>query len=141
MINVNWFSDQVSFLETFSFCVSIPLEMNLSDMFDNVDKKIRKTPDYMLKSIICFVGGAHYLTFIKEYDQVKRRAEWLLYDDDKDIQAFESWQDVLDNMVQYGNLPTLLFYEKINKNNEPLRTAELTSVALRRVLEKAQELQ
>ena len=34
LININWFSDQTKYMETFYFSISIALEFNMSDMFE-----------------------------------------------------------------------------------------------------------
>lgn len=43
-----------------------------------------------------------------------------MFDDDKPIQVFSSWEAVLNHILQYGNLPTLLLYEKSKqKTHDP----------------------
>jgi len=63
-------------------------------------------PEYQIKGIVCFVG-AHYMSFIKQ-DMC-----WKRYDDAKPIQVIQSWAEVLDEMMRYGILPTLIVYERV----------------------------
>lgn len=37
-ININWFSDQTKYMETFYFSISIALEFKMSDMFEVLPK-------------------------------------------------------------------------------------------------------
>ena len=91
--------------------MSIATQFSIGEMFlvDPADMLPEDT-FYLLKGVVCFVG-AHYFTFIRHQSEVQK-PEWLLFDDDKPIQAFSSWEAVLNNILQFGNLPTLLLYEK-----------------------------
>ena len=93
LINVNWHSDQISYMETFYFSVSIALEFKASDMFEvnspkisgaAVQSKEDKSEDqsYLLVGLVCFVG-AHYLSFVKAH--ANQKVIWKLFDDDKPI--------------------------------------------------------
>ena len=127
LININWFSDHTKYMETFYFSISIALEFNMSDMFEvlpkkgaaqssaNGKKEVLKAgtefdkvdEKYMLMGLVCFVG-AHYLSFIKS--ELNKKVIWKLFDDDKPILVYHSWEAVINNILQYGNLPTLLIY-------------------------------
>lgn len=48
------------------------------------------------------------------------KVEWKLFDDDRPILCYQSWEAVLNYILQYGNLPTLIIYEKVSKKNENL---------------------
>jgi hypothetical protein len=43
-----------------------------------------------------------------------------LYDDFKPVSDQQSWIHILDKMLDYGTLPTILIYEKTNKVNQNL---------------------
>lgn len=138
LININWFSDQTKYMETFYFSISIALEFNMSDMFEvqpksaankngkklvagtEVDKMDEK---YMLMGLVCFVG-AHYLSFIKS--ELDKKIIWKMFDDDKPIFVYHSWEAVIHNILQYGNLPTLLIYQRKTDGNKHLSEKELT---------------
>jgi len=79
---------------------------------------------YMPMGIVCFVG-AHYLSFIKS--ELNKKVIWKLFDDDKPILVYQSWEAVINNVLQYGNLPTLLIYERKTDKNKHLTEKELTS--------------
>lgn len=84
LININWFSDHTSYMETFYFSLSIAMEFNMSDMFEVESKSSAQAREsgkgpkslqpgsdidkvdeqYVLMGLVCFVG-AHYFTFIK----------------------------------------------------------------------------
>lgn len=51
---------------------------------------------YMLMGVICFVG-AHYLTFIKS--ELDNKVIWNLFDDDKPILVYKSWEAVINNIL------------------------------------------
>ena len=63
----------------------------------------------MLMGLVCFVG-AHYFSFIKS--EHNKKIVWKLYDDDKPIFIYQSWESVMYYILQYGNLPTLIIYER-----------------------------
>lgn len=66
---------------------------------------------------------------------------WKLYDDNKPIKTFASWRDILEKILEYGTLPTVLIYEKLdrsNQNDDQFDT--LTSTELKVLEYKAQEL-
>ena len=46
--------------------------------------------------LVCFVG-AHYFTFIKS--EQNNKVIWKLYDDDKAIFVYKSWEFVLYNIL------------------------------------------
>ena len=114
LININWFSDHTSFMETFHFSISIAMEFNVSDMFEVQKssaqaKSAAKNPvlipgteydkvdeRYMLMGVVCFVG-AHYLSFVKA--ELNNKVIWKCFDDDKPIFVYQSWESVLYNIL------------------------------------------
>lgn len=82
----------------------------------------------MLKAVVCFVG-AHYFSFVKS--EQDKQIVWKLYDDERPIYKFDSWEHVLHNILQNGNLPTLLIYEKKSKLNDHLSEKPLNAAQLR----------
>ena len=91
MLNINWFSDQVSYMDTYAFTMSIANTFNIKDMFeiDPAENQFDEPSEYVLKGMICFVG-AHYFSWIKETVKTSRHnTQWLKFDDDKPIYIFE----------------------------------------------------
>jgi hypothetical protein len=39
---------------------------------------------------------------------------WNLYDDYKTVKDQGSWANIVDKMIEYGTLPTVLLYEQAN---------------------------
>lgn len=110
-------------MDTFYFSISIALEFRVNDMFEvqaskssaataNSIEDKSEEQSYILVGLVCFVG-AHYLSFVKSY--ANNKVIWKLFDDDKPIFVYQSWEAVLHNILQYGNLPTLLIYERKSK--------------------------
>ena len=66
---------------------------------------------------------------------------WKLFDDDKPILVYHSWEAVINNILQYGNLPTLLIYERKSDSNKHLSEKELSASQVRNLKTRAQELQ
>jgi hypothetical protein len=62
--------------------------------------------NHSLRAIVCFTQ-AHYLMFRAEGDS------WLCIDDDKPVQRYELWSEVVHRIVDEELRPTLLLYEKI----------------------------
>ena len=116
MLNINWYSDQIGYMDNFYFSMSIAQTLRISDMFELSSKTTVPASDYFLKGVVCFVG-AHYFSFIHQMNDKTGRPEWLLFDDYKPIRVYDSWEGVLYNIIHYGNLPTLLLYEKVTKVN------------------------
>ncbi|MGB1828164.1 MAG: hypothetical protein ACPHN0_08195 [Candidatus Poseidoniaceae archaeon] len=116
LMNINWFSDHTSYMETFYFSISIAMEFNISEMFEVQSKSSvqglggsatssklvegkgndRVDERYMLMGIVCFVG-AHYLSFVKA--ELNRKVIWKCFDDDKPIFVYQSWESVLHNII------------------------------------------
>jgi hypothetical protein len=84
MLNINWFSDQIGYMDSFRFSASIATQFAVGDMFliDPADMQMEDTY-YLLKGVVCFVG-AHYFTFVRQQSEVAKQ-DWLLFDDDKPI--------------------------------------------------------
>ena len=59
------------------------------------------------------------MTYIKKKDpnQDDSLPVWKLYDDQNPIQIYMSWKEILEKILEYGTLPTVLVYEQINKFN------------------------
>ena len=69
----------------------------------------------MLKSVVCFLG-AHYMTYIKK-KQPDGFPVWKLYDDYKPTTPYGSWKDILEKILEFGTLPTVLIYERASEQN------------------------
>ena len=39
---------------------------------------------------------------------------WKLYDDYKPIKTYTTWKELLEKILEYGTLPTVLIYEKVS---------------------------
>ena len=117
MINISWFSLEVSYLEALQFSLCISQRFYLKDMYkeqkENVD---HENPEYILKGVVCFLG-AHYMSFVKQ--EVDGEAVWKLYDD-TNISTFRNWPEVIQLIMKLNILPTLLIYEQINEENKNL---------------------
>lgn len=73
----------------------------------------------MLRSVVCFLG-AHYMTYVKQINTTANKdgtfdydPVWKLYDDYKAITTYQSWKDILEKILEYGTLPTVLVYERV----------------------------
>ena len=115
IFNVNWFDNSVPYLDTLKFAVSIPQRFQMKDLYC---EKETPTPgynddSYILKGIICFLG-AHYMTFVKQI--IDEHPIWRLYDD-TEITIYQDWTQILNKILEFGTLPTVLVYEKVNENN------------------------
>ena len=62
----------------------------------------------------------------KCYSKRRLKIEWKLFDDDKSILCYKNWAAVLNYILQFGNLPTLIIYEKVSLNNVHLIEPKLT---------------
>jgi len=104
-------------MDILRFSCSIPQHFHLSELFDL--ETTPKDETYMLKSVVCFLG-AHYMTYIKQRNQTEHGIIpfWKLYDDNRQIATFQSWQEILEKMLEFGTLPTVLVYEKKNSVNQ-----------------------
>lgn len=79
---------------------------------DQVDEQ------YILKAVVCFLG-AHYMTYIKiREDAPNSIPVWKLYDDYKPIQIYTQWKEIMEKILEYGTLPTVLIYEKLSQQNK-----------------------
>jgi hypothetical protein len=94
-LNINWFNNQVPYTDTLLFCSSIPSKFHLNNLYTVGTQTSDKSqveepnPEYILKSVVCFLG-AHYMTYIKKTNIFGKKV-WKLYDDDKHIKEYKSW--------------------------------------------------
>jgi hypothetical protein len=89
----------------------------MSELFDITEqpKSDQVDEQYILKAVVCFLG-AHYMTYIKVKEQVADSIPvWKLYDDYKPIQIYASWREIMEKILEYGTLPTVLIYEKVTQ--------------------------
>ena len=73
-LNVNWFDNQVAYMDTLRFCAAIPQRLRLDELFkvvggdvtdqDRADQMDVSKDEYVLRSVVCFLG-AHYMTYVK----------------------------------------------------------------------------
>jgi hypothetical protein len=58
------------------------------------------------------------MTYIKDRTAPDKRNEnfpiWKLYDDYKPIDIYYSWKDIIEKILDFGTLPTVLIYQKVN---------------------------
>lgn len=121
-LNINWFCQQVPYMDTLQFYACIPSRFCLSDLYEiennhktgpsEKDTGTDKTPEYILKSVVCFLGN-HYMTYIKKHLS-DGTPVWKLYNDSYANEIFASWNNVVESMLELGILPTLLIYDKLS---------------------------
>ena len=107
-------------MDTLRFCTAIPQKFQLSDLFDIAEMPGVEPADeqYVLKAVVCFLG-AHYMTFIKVKEPGSQSIPtWKLYDDYKPIHIYTHWKEILEKILEYGTLPTVLIYEKVTSQNQ-----------------------
>ena len=81
------------------------------------------------------------MTYIKK-KQPDGYPVWKLYDDYKPIQLYTSWKDILEKILEYGTLPTVLIYEKASDYNSEYDSFDKITVdELRQLDKRAQSLQ
>lgn len=119
-LNVNWHSNEVPYMDTLKFCTSIPQKFQLQELFQ-ISEQDSTSDEYILKAVVCFLG-AHYMTYIKDRTVPDKRNEnfpiWKLYDDYKPIDIYYSWKDIIEKILDFGTLPTVLIYQKVNPQNQ-----------------------
>lgn len=59
--------------------------------------------------------------------QTEYRQVWNLYDDYKTVKEQGSWANIVDKMIEYGTLPTVLLYEQANIVNQNIDICEKLS--------------
>lgn len=121
-------------MDTLRFCCAIPQRFALGQLFevqgsasktgsDKQEGKRKEQQEYILRSVVCFLG-AHYMTYIKQVSVTHNKdgtvdyyPVWRLYDDYKPISSYSCWKDILEKILEYGTLPTVLLYEKVKEAN------------------------
>jgi hypothetical protein len=72
---------------------------------------------YDLKCFICYVG-AHYLIFVSErFEGGKLSPMWKLFND-RQVQIFMDWNEVVTYCISSKCIPTVLFYELNNEQKQ-----------------------
>lgn len=106
-------------MDTLRFCTSIPHKFQMSELFDIADTgKDQIDEQYVLKAVVCFLG-AHYMTYVKVKEEGEQAIPvWKLYDDHKPIQIYTQWKEIMEKILEYGTLPTVLIYEKVTQHNQ-----------------------
>jgi hypothetical protein len=118
-LNINWYNNEVPYMDTLRFCTAIPQKFNLSELFDIAEspKGDQTDEQYILKAVVCFLG-AHYMTYIKVKDEGTQSIPvWKLFDDYKPIQIYPEWKEIMEQILEYGTLPTMLIYERVTQQN------------------------
>ena len=59
----------------------------------------KSDPCYYLVGLICYVR-THYVCYIKSEREGGGGFVWKLYNDDNQIEVFQSWHDVLSQMIE-----------------------------------------
>lgn len=116
-------------MDTLRFCTAIPQRFKLSELFDIADNgKEQIDEEYVLKAVVCFLG-AHYMTYIKvKEDGPQSIPIWKLYDDYKHVQIYSSWREILEKILEFGTLPTVLIYEKVTIQNNDFDMLDTVNV-------------
>ena len=92
--------------------------------------------DYVLRGMICFTEGGHYLAFFRRilikmehlvsHDsnvkqelrkmerQITPATEWVQYNDTELKFVTQNWPGVMELCIENNFLPKVLFYEKLN---------------------------
>lgn len=86
---------------------------------DRADQVDVSKDEYVLRSVVCFLG-AHYMTYVKQVGathhkdgSVEYEPVWKLYDDYKSVTKYQCWKDILEKILEFGTLPTVLIYERV----------------------------
>ena len=107
-------------MDTLKFCTSIPQKFQLQELFQT-DEQQTIGNEYILKAVVCFLG-AHYMTYIKDRSYPDKTQQsfpvWKLYDDYKQIEVCICWRDIIEKILDFGTLPTVLIYQKIGTHNQ-----------------------
>ena len=115
--------------------LSLPEVLNPKEIFGASTGKAK----YVLKGMICF-QAAHYMAFFRrimiKYDyletdyrtvnsdlaemnrEITQRSEWICFNDTNISAMKESWFTLLEQCVQFACYPTVLFYEKLDENED-----------------------
>jgi hypothetical protein len=126
IINVSWFGNELTYIETFNFAISIPHLFKIKDMYaEDFSQMTQGREKYRLKGLVCFLG-AHYMSFIRHDSEDGNSSGWKLYDDAKDVILYSSWADVLMQIITYKIQPTLLVFEKNKSNYDPIPDLHLS---------------
>ena len=79
------------------------------------------------------------MTFVKQI--IDEHPIWRLYDD-TEITIYQDWTQILNKILEFGTLPTVLVYEKVNENNNDFDAYDkLNSNQMIDLFAKARELQ
>ena len=140
-------------MDTLKFCLSIPNSFRLEELYEINNPLLKQNKpienvQFVLKSVVCFLG-AHYMTYIKtlvpitnKQGQIEYRQVWNLYDDYKPVKEQGSWANIVDKMIEYGTLPTVLLYEQANLINQNIDIYDrLSSSQIKFLNAKAEQLQ
>ena len=79
------------------------------------------------------------MTFVKQI--IDEHPIWRLYDD-TEITIYQDWTQILNKILEFGTLPTVLVYEKVTEHNNDFDAYDkLNSNQLIVLFAKARELQ
>ena len=117
-LNIGWDQINNSYSDILNFSVSIPLKMRPDEIFNIKNQSYessRRDTGYILRGVVCFIG-AHYMTYLKQLNN-NGFIEWRLYNDSSQVQRYRGWIDILNQVMELGQQPTLLIYEKLTPKN------------------------
>ena len=77
--------------------------------------------------MVCF-QAAHYLAFFRrilikfdhleaDYSEITPQTEWVCFNDTSISTLKDNWFGLISQMVEMASYPTILFYEKLDEND------------------------
>lgn len=114
--------------------ITIPEHFNLRDLYDS---KQQESQDYVIRGMICYSDGGHYLGFFRrilikvehlvsasmqdinsEVRNLKKTltqpTEWIQYNDSELKYVPKNWPGVIESCIEGNFYPKVLFYEKLH---------------------------
>jgi len=69
---------------------------------------------YEIRAICCY-AGAHYVSIVKSMGS-DGKPEWRFHNDES-TEVHREWEEVLRCIIEFRGLPTLLFYQKLERED------------------------
>ena len=133
---MTWATENPKAKDVLKALISLPEFFEVKQLYRH---DVHCNQKYVLRGMICFSNG-HYFSFSRRMaiktdlidglderqkrmlkdNEVKNDTEWILFNDEKLSFVKDNWTGVLNDCIEKGAYPTVLFYEKLadDKGNE-----------------------
>ena len=134
--------------------IALPQTFNLRDLYNSSKQP---SQDYVIRGMICFSEGGHYLSFFRRIlikianlvditlpdrhlnlemrkfeKDITPQTEWIQYNDTELKYVPDNWPGVIERCIENNFYPTVVFYEKLHAEKDDVPYTESNHFSMTR---------